>query len=340
MAPADLHAGIRDVSAAPIEAVPRTLADLTERLPYRPLRDELARITRHCGQRKLLLTEIDFFARDVLRYGADVPRTVVYAGSSPGDHIPFLQQLFPTFGRFLLYDPAPCRVEGRPGIENHQVYFTDEVATDLRDVEKIPKDHRVLFICDIRTGTATCEDVVANMEWQQRWCEQLYPDVALLKFRAPYDSDEPVVYLAGDAYIQPWPPQSSTELRLEVTPPFAKTVYSPRDIEEKLFYYNNVLREWGWCALPDVPGLDHSADAAQEMGVWDTYLACMARSDLSLEWLVAHATGYACITRHAHGDAEPHLPMLAKRPRLRALIDAVQKAKTARRERMSKKDKY
>ena len=65
----------------------------------------------HWGQRKLLLSEIEFLTMvgpDESIEGA----TVVYAGAAPGTHVEYLSSLFPSV-RFVLVDPAPHYL--RPG---------------------------------------------------------------------------------------------------------------------------------------------------------------------------------------------------------------------------------
>ena len=55
--------------------------------------------TCHLGQRKLLLSEIQFLSNTKNKY-------VVYAGSAPGNHIYYLSNLFPD-KKFILIDPNP-----------------------------------------------------------------------------------------------------------------------------------------------------------------------------------------------------------------------------------------
>lgn len=61
-------------------------------------------IPNHWGQRKLLLTEIDFFTKYLDPDNEDVV-DVIYAGAAHGTHISLLFRLFPNL-RFHLYDPA------------------------------------------------------------------------------------------------------------------------------------------------------------------------------------------------------------------------------------------
>ncbi len=80
-----------------------------ERLKYRRRKGEVKSVL-HWGQRKLLLSEIEF----LLLHGDGV-KLVVYAGAAPGTHIAYLADLFPEH-HFVLYDPAPFTVKATPQI--------------------------------------------------------------------------------------------------------------------------------------------------------------------------------------------------------------------------------
>src|SRR4051812_18048330 len=75
----------------------------------------------HWGQRKLLLSEIEFLTL----YG-DRSNTVVYVGAADGKHILYLSKLFENH-KFILYDPNnfdPC-LSGVEKIEINQRLFGD-----------------------------------------------------------------------------------------------------------------------------------------------------------------------------------------------------------------------
>ena len=61
-----------------------------------------AKTTEHWGQRKLLMSELEFL---LLYARKDDVQQVVYAGAAPGKHTNYLSQLFPQL-RFHLVDPA------------------------------------------------------------------------------------------------------------------------------------------------------------------------------------------------------------------------------------------
>src|SRR5579863_5410862 len=92
----------------------------------------------HWGQRKLLLTEIQFLVNywDI----RSVPNPViVYAGAAPGIHIPLLSRMFPSF-IFYLYDPQPFAIKGSSTINIYNQKFTNE------DAKKWANKSNVFFI--------------------------------------------------------------------------------------------------------------------------------------------------------------------------------------------------
>lgn len=250
------------------------------RRPYHQRTEEI-KTTIHWGQRKLLISEVEFFT---LYWDPKlIPKPVcVYAGAAPGIHIPLLSEMFPAF-TFHLYDPAKFEVIESEKVRIFTEYFTDEVAARYAGRKDI------FFISDIRTsdykglqkkflakrgitefesdGTpigprdlikdALREAEVANedqiwgdMGMQQNWILVMNPEHALLKFRLPYaldGKDRIVKYLRGIAYWQMWPGQTSTETRLK---PIRNTqgVYelanwSILEYEQWCFYHNSIVRE-------------------------------------------------------------------------------------------------
>lgn len=253
--------------------LPRDTADVP-RLPYRQhVYPPGRRTTRHLGQRKLLLSEVDFLADN-----AQDGDTVVYVGSAPGIHIPFLASLFPEV-RFVLYDPREFTLrDDYPGalarITTHQQFFTDV------DAKQYSGRDDVLFVSDIRTGTdgpeiPSDDTVEGDMAMQAEWVRLMNPRAALLKYRLNYTKDKSM-YLAGQVRLQVWPGPRSTETRLEAHRPYPSVEVSARDHEERMFYVNTILREWATYnhEVPTelVRGLDHSFDAASEVRIWRRYL--------------------------------------------------------------------
>ena len=76
---------------------------------YKPISDSDARKALHWGQRKLLLSEIDFINRAALDMGVDKFKqekiAILYPGSAHGDHLMILMELYPNITLYL-WDPA------------------------------------------------------------------------------------------------------------------------------------------------------------------------------------------------------------------------------------------
>ena len=85
----------------------RRLTDDAPRLRYQQI-PHSHRSVNHWGQRKLLLSEIEF-----LTQYSEAGDFVVYAGAAPGTHITYLTALFPQLD-FLCVDPADFKVQSAP----------------------------------------------------------------------------------------------------------------------------------------------------------------------------------------------------------------------------------
>lgn len=179
---------------------------------------KIVRRPLHWGQRKLLLTEIDFLSTPELKN-----QIVVYAGAADGRHIVFLSELFPKT-EFHLYDPRPfykqCynhpRIhinpfyEGKPKTDTTN-FFTDEVAGWYTGKP-------VWFVSDIRTQPKE-PDILENQAAQQGWVHIMKPERSMLKFKMPYPVEGNSItytYLDGEIRMQCWPPIYSAETRLIV----------------------------------------------------------------------------------------------------------------------------
>ena len=206
---------------------------------------------RHWGQRKLLLTEIDF-----LNGLPKEPSIVVYAGAADGRHMPILVTMFPHV-EFHLYDPRPFYpgIDGHPNIRLNPYYggsvstakihrdcrsaselrtqngwFTDEVAawyaTDEGRVCMRTENERtklkscsIYFISDIRT-VPTEEEIERNQRQQEQWIRIMRPHMSMLKYKCPYPkvgTARTYRYMAGRVRLQCWAPVTSAETRLIVT---------------------------------------------------------------------------------------------------------------------------
>lgn len=102
----------------------------------------------HWGQRKLLISEIQFLT---LFHDINISNPIiVYAGVAPGTHIKYLQKLFPQC-IFHLYDPRSFA----DGLHNGVTIFT--YVQLFRDEDALQWSGRndVYFISDIRTAEYT-----------------------------------------------------------------------------------------------------------------------------------------------------------------------------------------
>lgn len=276
-------------SILPITGIPftRILSPDAPRQPYRRREDE-EKSTVHWGQRKLLMSEIEFLLQTLdtkNRY------TVVYAGAAPGTHVRILADMFPSH-TFILVDPAPFTVRPERGrIVIHQTMFTDELAHELRS-----NHPHMLFISDVRScdpdlhsEEVHTERIKADMQAQARWHRILRPHKSMLKFRLPYAPGS-TVYLKGEVYLPVWGPPSTTECRLVVDTDAGTRTYDHTEHEEKMFHFNTVTRPAlyphtvrGGC------GIDHCYDCTAEVGILGAYLraARMDDSDRSVAQLSA-----------------------------------------------------
>lgn len=210
-------------AVADTHAEPRvTLDDIPGEISYVP-GTNLFRTSRHIGQRKLFLSELQFGC-DIMEDapGGEDP-VVIYAGAAPGNHTGFLSKLFPRF-RFILVDPNPFRIVGvRPvylrtettavmydeGVEmirralvddtGARVFiiaglFTHDLARATRDVAG---DRAVYFISDIRTNVTGGEadpdtaDILWNSAQQLNWTLEMKPRLSMFKFRHPFYVEDP-----------------------------------------------------------------------------------------------------------------------------------------------------
>lgn len=292
-------------------------------LTYRNLeKNQAYKIGRlHHGQRKLMLTEVLYLSM----YG-NLSNTVVYAGAAPGTHILLLMDLFPRH-KFILWDPVKFdrRLEKiqSNNLELHNEYFTNDSAN-------IYTGQNVIFISDIRSevkGFEAFEAGVHNNNIDQKnWIQIMNPVISSLKFRIPFTHKGPYLYLDGVVYMQPWAPEFSAETRL-VTYGKNERFYDPVLFENELYYYNNIVREFGH--FPHqidtnlVEGLCHCNDCCYEIHIWKIYLNLMVESKMSDED-IKRISDLMCrisaITnkslRMANHGLMPDIPMMQKRRQL------------------------
>ena len=252
----------------------RLLGSDAPRKVYRPRKNESKTVV-HWGQRKLLLSEIEFLTKYSVS-GA----IVVYAGAAPGTHIQYLMELFPKL-EFVLVDPAPfsSKLTEESRCLLRQELFTDDLAQQYAGREN------VLFVCDIRScEMRTCkwsltnrelEDTVfKDMQSQQRWHDIIKPIKSMLKFRLPW-TPGCTEYLAGDVHFQAFGPGRSTETRL-VPYGHDRVMWDNKKYEEQMFYFNTVTRvaryEHSMPVGRPGDGLDYCYDCRSEVHILTQYL--------------------------------------------------------------------
>lgn len=243
----------------------RTISRATRRLAYRKGSLSRFRMTMHNGQRKLLISEIEYLTI----YG-HLSRVIVYAGAAPGIHINLLIRMFPNHV-FHLYDPAKFEIVSSERVTVHREMFTDETAA------KYAND-AVLFISDIRTAEDKTEDgwdeeIEQNMADQQRWIAIMRPVISMVKFRLTWNRPTQE-YLDGEVHLPVWGPLSTTETRL-VTNGASTRVWDTREYEDILYRFNSITRQQ-WHDMPpdvlhNVPGVDHCGDCAAEVEILRAY---------------------------------------------------------------------
>jgi cap2 methyltransferase len=225
----------------------------------------------HWGQRKLLLSEIEFLTK----YGVS-GATVVYAGAAPGTHTRYLIELFPEL-KFVLVDPAPFsgRLTQAPRCLLRHELFTDAVAHQYAARDD------VLFLCDIRSCDWLIHDnldhenkVLEDMQEQHRWHDIIQPIKSLLKFRLPW-TPGCTQYLAGDIYLSAFGPITTTETRL-VPHGHERVMWDHKKYEEQLFHFNTVTRVARYAHTMPVGrpghGLDYCYDCRAEVEILSQYL--------------------------------------------------------------------
>jgi DNA-directed RNA polymerase beta' subunit len=220
--------------------------DNSRRLPYRSL-DVLpphiladrSRIV-HLGQRKLLMSEIDFLTDYVRTKGY----LIVYAGAAPGSHILTLLRLFRDV-RFDLYDVAELssilydKLTNRP---RDRLNLYRELMTPKIARERYRHLSNVLLISDIRTHNPTEKDIEENNALNNLLVLEMQPVACMLKFRLPY-TDGTTELPEGELRLQCWSGEESTEVRLVAQRPYKQKQYSNR-LHEEVMYHHNTIRPY------------------------------------------------------------------------------------------------
>jgi len=175
---------------------------------------------------------------------------------------------------FILVDPNPFRIQENDKITIINDYFNDELA-------KTWQGNGVLFISDIRTADHRQMDRLENEQYilrdnqtQMDWVRIIKPVKSMLKFRCAYPDiiSEPTKMFAGDIFIQPFAPASSTETRLIPYDELKVVEYDNLEYEEKLFYHNTVSRYKDFKQHVKGEGLTSKWDPVAEVQILGDYL--------------------------------------------------------------------
>ncbi len=286
----------------PFHELARVLPPNAPRLAYEPVPPD-ERSTRHWGQRKLMLAEVEF-----LTLCAPASALVVYAGAAPGTHIGLLAQLFPGL-RFLCVDPRPFLAKSSAQVELRQCFFTAEMAAQLG-----AGSGPVLLISDVRTADprvqgsleAVEEAVASDQAMQMDWVMLMRPLAYMLKFRLPWTAGT-TRYLRGDVHLPIWGRATTTETRLicRGLPEFVD--YDNKLYEEQLFYFNRVTRAEYHDHPTDLgEDTDHCYDCAAEDLVLRQYLAkSLGREPTSGETrALSRRISHGCVSRQRPGQRQ------------------------------------
>jgi hypothetical protein len=316
----------------PYDNMPVETNDIQQNLLYKEnIRDFQPKC--HWGQKKLLLSEIQFLTKIYTNTKTLNNYIIVYIGSADGTHLPLLYQMFPQL-TWLLYDPNPFnKMVYQKHVQVHNMYFTDDT---IKHVLERTKNKKIIFISDIRVTTSE-ENVMMDMIKQAEWGVTLDAKFMLLKFRLPYTDkvdkvkhlelpkekvtnykkagEKEMLYLKGKLFIQLYPPIHSTELRLMVEQDsdgkYPLKLYNYEDIEQKLFYYNtNIRGKWftdeeKYNNVYLIPGFDNGIESISEYTIIADYLATVqnntdldeaVRMTYDLNVLLEKATGKSLLS--------------------------------------------
>ncbi len=260
----------------------RLLTGRIPRLKYQNRARDMKKVL-HWGQRKLLMTEIEFLCRFYKLFEPVKKVYIIYAGAAAGTHLILLKELFPDI-YLELYDSNAFdkNLKNLSNVNMYNRYFFDSDA-ELWQSDKHPDKH-ILLISDIRTADTENMSsekielcVKADHKMQKGWYDIMEPEFSMFKFRLPWD-DCMTRYMKGRIYIQPWAPITSTETRLMVLKNAPLVSYDNRDYEERMFHHNIYEREAEYTnILEDMPrekkgGLDNRFDAVTEIRLLEDIL--------------------------------------------------------------------
>lgn len=194
----------------------------------------------HFGQLKLLCCEIQFLRRVGNWEGC----TLIYAGASPGIHLPLLMRMFRGL-RFVLIDPHRSAVgRGSRRVRILRTCMTDDLAHHLAQ----QYGERLLFVSDVRVAGPRNETddehqarIERDMHAQMRWHGILNPRASLLKFRLPWNRPF-TEYLDGTLFLPIYGKRLTHEARLFVPRGAGTMQYDNQKYQRQMAYFNQVTR--------------------------------------------------------------------------------------------------
>lgn len=255
----------------------RTLTDSIPRMKYKRRSKDIKNVL-HWGQRKLLMTEIEFLTKYYKLFKPTKKVYMIYAGAAAGTHLLILKELFPDI-YLELYDANPFdrRLKSLSNVNMYRRYFYDSDAKYWNSSKH--DDKHILLVSDIRTADTESmssdeieQRVKTDHKMQRSWYELMEPEYSMFKFRLPWEDGE-TEYMSGQIYIQPWAPVTSTETRLIVKKNASLVLYDNRDYEERLFHYNVYEREMEYSNVlehltkEEKNGLDNRYDSVSEIEI-------------------------------------------------------------------------
>ncbi|CAF1079311.1 unnamed protein product [Rotaria sordida] len=223
--------------------------------------------TEYWGQRKLLLSEIEFLTS----YATDDNSLVIYAGAAPGAHLDYLSSLFPEL-EFVLIDIKTFVEFKSDKIKIQSECFTEDLAKTFSG-----KNKNILFICDIRTFSGHNnfeEDIRVDISNQLIWHSTIDSHASLLTFRLP-NVPGTVLFFEGYMLLDIWTSRKSMECRLIVEKNAQIITYDNEDFERAMDNFQNVTRTMYYKHDLDTvktEGLDHCYDCRAEIFILQKYL--------------------------------------------------------------------
>lgn len=205
----------------------------------------------HIGQRKLLMSEIEFLTRHL-----QTEDTIIYAGAAPGTHIRTLVTMFPDI-HFHLYDCLEIRMPDSGNVTIYKELLTEEVVRSRYSDPEI--QNKLLLISDIRSGEdykeqkSKEEAVKKDNQLQLSLVTSMYPKACLLKFRCPFETGTTTM-LEGRILPQCWTHRWSAESRLEALRPY-KVIEIENDKYSSAMFSHNLARASLYDTEKNLPAL-------------------------------------------------------------------------------------